>query len=53
MRRKWIAYLILMAILVIPMMAAAADWPQVNYDINYSRNSPQTVIGKSNVASPR
>lgn len=27
------------------------DWPMVNYDYAMSRNSPQTVIGKDNVAN--
>jgi alcohol dehydrogenase (cytochrome c) len=27
----------------------SSDWPMVNYDTSYSRNSPQTVIGKNNV----
>jgi alcohol dehydrogenase (cytochrome c) len=36
--------------LVILSLAAAQDWPMVNHDITMSRNSPQTDIGKDNVA---
>ena len=28
-----------------------ADWPQTNYDPMMSRSSPQTIIGKNNVAN--
>jgi alcohol dehydrogenase (cytochrome c) len=51
MKTKLIAYLIVLAVLTIPAIVTAVDWPQVNYDINYSRNSPQTAIGRSNVAN--
>src|SRR5512143_59920 len=46
---KTIACLVILAVLTLPGMVAATDWPQVNYDSSYSRNSPQTVIGKGNV----
>jgi alcohol dehydrogenase (cytochrome c) len=51
MKTKLIICLMLCILFAIPAMVAAADWPQVNYDVTYSRNSPQTVIGKSNVAN--
>ncbi len=51
MRTKLIACLIVLALFAIPAMVAATDWPQVNYDSTYSRNSPQNVIGKTNVAN--
>ncbi len=47
---KLIVCLAVLAFLNIPGMVAATDWPQVAYDASYSRNSPQTVIGKNNVA---
>lgn len=31
------------------VQAASGDWTMVNYDPTYSRNSPQTVIGKNNI----
>ena len=34
-----------------PVGAQAGDWKMTNYDPAYSRNSPQTDIGKDNVAS--
>jgi len=41
--------IIILALLNLPAIAAATDWPQVAYDASYSRNSPQTVIGANNV----
>jgi alcohol dehydrogenase (cytochrome c) len=41
----------LLAVIAIPAIVAAVDWPLVAYDPEYSRNSPQTDIGKSNVAN--
>jgi alcohol dehydrogenase (cytochrome c) len=51
MRIKWIVCLMCFAMVAIPAMVSATDWPQVNYDASYSRNSPQTVISKNNVGN--
>ncbi len=42
-------FLLLVLALLILSVAAAEDCPAVNHDNVMSRNSPQTVIGKSNV----
>ncbi|MDD1675430.1 MAG: PQQ-binding-like beta-propeller repeat protein, partial [Methanomicrobiales archaeon] len=51
MRVKLIGSILLVVMFLIPVMVAAVDWPLVAYDPAYSRNSPQTDIGKSNVAN--
>lgn len=43
---KWI--LPILALLMVSA-AVAQDWPMVNYDPTYSRNSPQTTISKDNI----
>ncbi|MEN6342268.1 MAG: PQQ-binding-like beta-propeller repeat protein [Methanospirillum sp.] len=42
--------LLLVAVIGIPIVASATDWPLVANDPEYSRNSSQTVIGTDNVA---
>jgi len=46
---KLLVCVIILAVLNLPAIAAAVDWPLVAYDQSYSRNSPQTDIGKNNV----